>query len=80
MEKHGDNFWYVSLNDKRPTNRKIISIQIKKNYSIIELATEADPDCIDQCKLIYLGCGFFFDEHIQKELTIHAKRINKNWG
>lgn len=78
MEKHGDNFWYVSLNDKRPTNRKIISIQIKKNYSIIELATEADPDCIDRCKLIYLGRGFFFDPQIQLELAKHVRRISIN--
>ncbi|MDT2485038.1 hypothetical protein [Enterococcus avium] len=78
MEKHGDNFWYVSLNNRRPTNRKIISIQIKKNYSIIELATEADPDSIDRCKLIYLGCGFFFDLEIQKELMKHVRLADRN--
>ena len=80
MRKYGDNFWYISLNDKRPKNRNVISIQIKKNYSIIELSTEADPDIIDHCKLIYLGQGFFFDPAIQKELTIHVKRILKNQG
>ncbi|MEQ7017421.1 hypothetical protein ABQE38_12185 [Enterococcus avium] len=80
MEKYGDNFWYIILNDKRPKNRNVISIQIKKNYSIIELSTEADPDIIDHCKLIYLGQGFFFDPAIQKELTIHVKRILKNQG
>lgn len=80
MEKYGDNFWYISLNNKRISNRKIISVQMKKNYSIIELSTEADPDIIDQCKLIYLGQGFFFDPAIQKELTIHVKRILKNQG
>lgn len=78
MEKYGDNFWYISLNDKRPKNRNVISIQIKKNYSIIELSTEADPDAIDNCKLIYLGQGFFFDAEIQKELTRHAIKIGKN--
>lgn len=80
MEKYGDNFWYIILNDKRPKNRNVISIQIKKNYSIIELSTEADPDIIDHCKLIYLGQGFFFDPAIQKELTIHVRRILKNRG
>ena len=78
MEKYGDNFWYISLNNKRISNRNVISIQVKKNYSIIELSTEADPDIIDQCKLIYLGQGFFFDPAIQKELTIHVRRILKN--
>lgn len=78
MRKYGDNFWYISLNDKRPLNRNLISVQIKKNYSIIELSTEADPDIIDHCKLIYLGQGFFFDPAIQKELTIHVRRILKN--
>lgn len=78
MEKYGDNFWYISLNNKRISNRKIISIQIKKNYSIIELSTEADPDIIDQCKLIYLGQGFFFDPKIQIEIAKHVRRININ--
>ena len=75
MRKYGDNFWYISLNDKRPLNRNIISVQIKRNYSILELSTEADPDIIDQCKLIYLGQGFFFDTRIQKELFTQTKRI-----
>lgn len=78
MRKHGDNFWYISLNDKRPSNRNIISVQIQKHYSIIELSTEADPDIIDHCKLIYLGQGFFFDPAIQKELTKHLKRISRH--
>lgn len=42
----------------------------------MELATEADPDSIDQCKLIYLGQGFFFDVQIQTELAKHVRRIN----
>lgn len=78
MRKYGDNFWYISLKNKRPSNRKIISVQIKKNYSIIELSTEADPDIIDHCKLIYLGQGFFFDSKIQKELIKYVRRININ--
>lgn len=78
MEKYGENFWYISLNDKRPSNRNIISIQIQKHYSIIELSTEADPDIIDQCKLIYLGQGFFFDPKIQIEIAKHVRRININ--
>ncbi|MDT2662938.1 hypothetical protein P7E02_23965 [Enterococcus hulanensis] len=78
MRKYGDNFWYISLNDKRPSNRNIISVQMKKNYSIMELSTEADPDIIDHCKLIYLGQGFFFDLEIQKELTKHVKMICRN--
>ncbi|MFK4757272.1 hypothetical protein WKI11_12190 [Enterococcus avium] len=78
MRKYGDNFWYISLNDKRPKNRKVISIQMKKNYSIIELSTEADPDIIDHCKLIYLGQGFFFDPKIQIEIAKHLRRININ--
>ena len=77
MRKYGDNFWYISLNDKRPSNRNIISVQMKKNYSIIELSTEADPDIIDHCKLIYLGQGFFFDTKIQKELMKHARLVDR---
>lgn len=76
MKRYGDNHWYISLTDQRPSNRKIISVQMKKNYSIMELSTEADPDIIDQCKLIYLGQGFFFDAQIQIELAKHARRIN----
>ncbi|MDT2663007.1 hypothetical protein P7E02_24310 [Enterococcus hulanensis] len=69
MRKYGDNFWYISLNDKRPKNRNVISIQIKKNYSIIELSTEADPDIIDHCKLVYCGYGHWKEEHIQENIS-----------
>jgi len=78
VKKYGDNFWYISLNYKRPTNRNIISVQIKRNYSILELSTEADPDIIDHCKMIFLGQGFFFDPKIQNELVKHVRRININ--
>lgn len=78
MRKYGDNYWYICLKKFRLSNRKIISVQIRKNYSILELSTEADPDIIDHCKLIYLGQGFFFDLEIQKELTKHIRLVDRN--
>ncbi|EME3565777.1 hypothetical protein QUO84_000533 [Enterococcus faecium] len=71
------NYWYVSLSNRYPqptTNdpiRVVQSIQIKKKYSIIEMAREATPKEIDKCKLVYCGHGFFDESNIQNN-------INKN--
>ncbi|EGP5548446.1 hypothetical protein CUN34_03035 [Enterococcus faecium] len=71
------NYWYVSLSNRYPqptTNdpiRVVQSIQIKKKYSIIEMAREATPKEIDKCKLVYCGHGFLDESNIQNN-------INKN--
>lgn len=71
------NYWYVSLSNRYPqptTNdpiRVVQSIQIKKKYSIIEMARETTPKEIDKCKLVYCGHGFFDEPNIQNN-------INKN--
>ena len=69
------NYWYVSLSNRYPQPndndpiRVVQSVQIKKKYSIIEMAREATPNEIDKYKLVYCGHGFFLDKHIQENLS-----------
>ncbi|WP_330513686.1 hypothetical protein [Enterococcus faecalis] len=72
------NYWYVSLIHKYPqpnrstdSMRVVMSVQIKKNASIVEMTREATPKEIDACKLVYCGHGFFDEADIQNN-------INKN--
>ncbi|HAP4891828.1 TPA: hypothetical protein IUX65_003055 [Enterococcus faecalis] len=72
------SYWYVSLTHKYPQSnrstvsmRVVMSVQIKKNASIVEMAREATPKEIDDCKLVYCGHGFFDEADIQNN-------INKN--
>ncbi|HAP3987629.1 TPA: hypothetical protein IUU52_001679 [Enterococcus faecalis] len=72
------NYWYVSLIHKYPqpnrstdSMRVVMSVQIKKNASIVEMTREATPKEIDACKLVYCGHGYFDEADIQNN-------INKN--
>ena len=38
---------------------------MKQEHSIVELTEQATPKEIDNCKLIYLGRGWWSDKHIQ---------------
>ncbi|EKJ5046716.1 hypothetical protein PGJ43_002703, partial [Enterococcus faecalis] len=65
------SYWYVSLTHKYPqlnrstdATRVVMSVQIKKNASIIEMTREATPKEIDECKLVYCGYGSWGDKHI----------------
>ncbi|MCA6778427.1 hypothetical protein LF879_14620 [Enterococcus faecalis] len=69
------SYWYVSLTHKYPqpnrtTNsvRVVMSVQIKKDYSIIEMTREATPQEIDYCKLLYCGHGCWNDKHVQENI------------
>ncbi|MBD9769241.1 hypothetical protein [Enterococcus faecalis] len=65
------SYWYVSLTHKYPqpnrstgSMRVVMSVQIKKNASIVEMTREATPKEIDSCKLVYCGYGSWKDKHI----------------
>ena len=65
------SYWYVSLTHKYPQSnrstdsmRVVMSVQIKKNASIVEMTREATPKEIDSCKLVYCGYGSWKDKHI----------------
>lgn len=45
-----------------------MSVQIKKEYSIIEMTREATPQEIDYCKLVYCGQGCWSDKHVQENV------------
>ncbi|MCV5997141.1 hypothetical protein [Enterococcus faecalis] len=74
------SYWYVSLTHKYPqpnhtTNsvRVVMSVQIKKNASIVEMTREATPKEIDACKLVYCGCGSWGDKHIQENIEKYVR-------
>ncbi|MCE2556305.1 hypothetical protein KJZ24_13650, partial [Enterococcus faecalis] len=67
--------WYVSLTYKYPqpnrstdSVRVVMSVQIKKNASIVEMTREATPKEIDDCKLVYCGHGYFDEKNIQENI------------
>lgn len=69
------SYWYVSLTHKYPqpnrstgSMRVVMSVQIKKNVSIVEMMREATPKEIDACKLVYCGHGSWKDKHIQENV------------
>lgn len=69
------NYWYVSLTHRYPqpnrstdSMRVVMSVQIKKNASIIEMTREATPKEIDACKLVYCGHGYFDEKNIQENI------------
>lgn len=69
------SYWYVSLTHEYPqpkhstvSMRVVMSVQIKKNASIVEMTREATPKEIDDCKLIYCGHGYFDEKNIQENI------------
>ena len=69
------SYWYVSLTHKYPqpnrstgSMRVVMSVQIKKNVSIVEMTREATPKEIHACKLVYCGHGSWKDKHIQENV------------
>ncbi|EMF0401943.1 hypothetical protein JMQ83_000743 [Enterococcus faecium] len=78
------NYWYVSLSNRYPRPneddplRVVQSVQIKKEYSIIEMAREASPKEIDKYNLRYCGCGYFNEPHIQENIDKNLRDANGN--
>ncbi|EGO7558508.1 hypothetical protein Q1H92_002707 [Enterococcus faecalis] len=69
------SYWYVSLTRKYPqpngstdSVRVVMSVQIKKNASIVEMTREATPKEIDDCKLVYCGYGSWKNKHIRENV------------
>lgn len=62
------SYWYVTRSKKKPKNRGIVSIVLRKNYTVVELAVEADKDMEREFGLKYLGCGEFNNRVIQVNL------------
>ncbi|MDB7101873.1 hypothetical protein [Enterococcus mundtii] len=73
------NYWYVSLSNRYPQPndndpiRVVRSVQIKKKYSIIEMAQEATPKEIDKYKFVYCGHGFFDESNVQNNINKNLK-------
>ena len=54
-------------------SKVVMSVQIKKNASIVEMTREATPKEIDACKLVYCGYGSWKDKHIQENIEMYVK-------
>lgn len=78
------NYWYVSLSNRYPQpnendlERVVQSVQIKKKYSIIEMAREATPKEIDKYNLCYCGHGYFSEPNIQENINKNLRDTNAN--
>ncbi|HGF7791708.1 TPA: hypothetical protein QFP75_001213 [Enterococcus faecium] len=78
------NYWYVSLSNRYPQPnendlvRVVQSVQIKKKYSIIEMAREAISKEIDKYNLRYCGRGYFSEQNIQENINKNLRDTNAN--
>lgn len=82
-------YWYVSLSNRYPQPndndpiRVVRSVQIKKKYSIIEMAREATPKEIDKYNFRYCGREYWKDEYIQQNIERYIKwmitMITSSW-
>lgn len=63
-----ESYWYVTKSKLKPNRRGLVSILQRKNYTIVELAVQADKDMEREYGLKYLGCGEFNDRVIQVNL------------
>lgn len=76
------NYWYISFSNRYPKQNKsdpvrmVRSVQIKKKYSIIEMAREATLKEIDKYNLRYCGHGFFDESNIQNNIN---KNLDKTY-
>lgn len=64
------SYWYATRSKLKPNRRGLVSVLLRKNYTIVELAVEADKDMEREFELKYLGCGEFNDRMIQSELIM----------
>lgn len=66
------NYWYVSLSNRYPQPndndpiRVVRSVQIKKKYSIIEMAREATPKEIDKYTFVTVDVGILVSRIFKK--------------
>ncbi|EMF0218278.1 hypothetical protein NSY02_002388 [Enterococcus hirae] len=78
------NYCYVSMSNRYPQPntddpiRVVQSVQIKKKYSIIEMAREATPKEVDKYNLCYCGHGYFSEQNIQENINKSLRGTNAN--
>lgn len=70
-----DSYWYITKSKTKPKNRKLVSVVVRKNYTMIELAIEADCDMIKKYGLRYIGYGCINDQMLQMSLLRIIKHL-----
>lgn len=69
------SYWYITKGDKKPKNRKLVSAEFKKGYTLLEFACEVDCDRLRECGLVYLGYGGLNSLSVQRELIRAIKKV-----
>lgn len=69
-----ESYWYVTKSKLKPNRRGLVSILQRKNYTIVELAVQADKDMEREYGLKYLGCGELSGRDIQINLIKSLKK------
>lgn len=69
------SYWYVTKSKLKPKNRGLVSILLRKGYTIVELSVEADFSMIDRYGLHSVGCGEFNSREIQMNLLREIKKV-----
>lgn len=68
-------YWYLTVSNKCPKNRRIAIKLVKARYILFALTVEADISAIKACKLVYLGNGSINDKDIQGAIIRAIKAV-----
>ena len=72
------NYWYLSRIKEYPEGKWLVrSVQLKKRFTIIEMRREANERELFECDLVYLGHGWWNDEHIQENYLRYERLVNR---
>lgn len=62
-------YYYISLSHNLLHNHPDVrQSELCSYYTLLEWLREAEPDEIDKYRLVYIGCGYKSDRHIQEHL------------
>lgn len=70
------NYWYLSRNNDYPDAKwSVRSVQLFRRYTVVEMTREATERELFVCDLIYLGYGWWSDEHVQENYETYRERL-----
>lgn len=70
-----ESYWYVTKSKLKPNRRGLVSILQRKNYTIVELAVQADRNMIERYDLQPIGYGLINSVDVQRNLLKEIKKI-----
>ena len=70
------NYWYLSCINEYPNAKwSVRSVQLFKHYTVVEMTREATEKELFVCDLIYLGRGWWSDNHVQENYKRYVRMI-----